>query len=86
MRKKGGKEYVRNVWCSCYSKCLDAALINGGEGKPFTCAGCEREFDTSGMPRDSVEAKEFSRSCMALLMAVYQGERTRKACYRAGEL
>lgn len=86
MRKKGGKKDVRNVWCSCYSKCLDAATATGGDGVSFTCTGCEREFDRSGMPRDQAEVKEDCRGCMALLMVIYQRERTRKATHRVREL
>lgn len=86
MRKKGGKKDVRNVWCSCYSKCLDAATATGGEGINFTCTGCEREFDYSAIPKDAAELKEDCRGCMGLLIAAYQNLKPRQARNRADGL
>ena len=85
MRKKGGKKDVRNVWCSCYSKCLDAATATGGM-ESVSPVPDVKEFDRSGMPRDQAEVKEDCRGCMALLMVIYQRERTRKATHRVREL
>ena len=70
----------RNVWCRDYGRCLDMAIESGAGG--FSCHGCHLEHDYSEVPKDQVELAEDAKSCMALVIWIFQRVKIQEALSR----